>query len=602
MEKWLIQQGIGDIENETQSWSFIKQMKPRHGIAAPLDMKETLKGQVYCFLPLPIMSNLPVHINGHFALNTARRDLWKSTDPKRTISDDPRHTWNMNLISAIAASYYKFLSLAYHRTCQYKTYESYDQLKADVAKYYRLFPDLTSGVLEGFWHDLAVNTYTQLIQHKRSVRILAAIKNEKQGLLFLPDDDENGDSIAEETAHVLSVKWCPLQAGSPREQAHFFDPNGSQMTGPVNSSQRVPSNSAMAPFLNSYFSFSQPQRSQQRHMLQSAVGASNQVDSLQPILEMTGMVITYAPPSIRNNFSSRGLHLPTISPSTVYDYYKEFHNSRVRTYPCDIEESVFKTVSNFKYFLEYLLTEQRCFVEPSFPEGVALVITADGNVRTFQKASLILSSKWSHLFPNSCHRFLHPDLLPLNMAACYFLTACSHQNIRDYYYDQHLHGILTDTLPEELLDVESASNLLREDVLLSFWKCFTEDNVFVSCLDTIVKRWALLPSSSHQLFSTQSPLLPIVRSGDNNDVVMVLEALGMPFLEQWVPYVAHRFCPTMDQYSKVLQNLVILHRSSAIDRLSRDSVKILLRYFSHINLKAEPQCVDLIRSLHFLRM
>ena len=597
VEKWLIQQGIGDIENETQSWSFIKQMKPRHGIAAPLDMKETLKGQVYCFLPLPIMSNLPVHINGHFALNTARRDLWKSTDPKRTTSDDPRHTWNKNLISAIAASYYKFLSLAYHRTCQYKTYESYDQLKADVATYYRLFPDLTPGVLEGFWHDLAVNTYTQLIQHKRT--ILAATNNEKHGLLFLPDD-ENGDSIADETAHVLSVRWCPLQAGSPREQAHFFDPKGSKMASHIKSFQEGPSNAGMAPYLISNPSFTQPQTSQQRHMLQSAVGASNQVDSsLQPILEMTGMVITYAPLSIKNNFSTCGLHLPTISPSTVYDYYKEFHNSRVRTYPCDVEESVFKTVSNFKCFLEYVLTEQRYFVQPSFPEGVALVITADGKVRTFQNTNLTMSSKWSHLFPNSYHRFFHPDLLPLNMAACYFLTACAHQNIRDYYYDQHLHGILTDTLPEELLDVESASNLLREDVLLSFWKCFTEDNVFGSCLDTIVKRWALLPSSSHQLFSTQSPLLPIVRSGDNNDVVMVLEALGMPFLEQWMPYVAHRFCPTMDQYSKVLHNLVTLHRRTAISRISRDSIKILLRYFSHINLKAEPQCVDLIRSLPF---
>ena len=602
VEKWLIQQGIGDIENETQSWSFIKQMKPRHGIAAPLDMKETLKGQVYCFLPLPIMSNLPVHINGHFALNTARRDLWKSTDPIRATSDDPRHTWNKNLISAITVSYYKFLSLAYHHTCQYKTYESYDQLKADVATYYRLFPDLTPGVLEGFWHDLAVNTYTQLIQHKHSVRILVATNNEKQGLLFLPDDDENGDSIAEETAHVLSVKWCPLQAGSPREQAHFFDPKGSQMASHIESSQENPSsNTAMAPFLNSNPSFTQPQISQQRHMLQSAVGASNQVDSLQSILEMTGMVITYAPLSIRDKFSSRGLRLPTISPSTVYDYYKEFHNSRVRTYPCDVEESVFKTVSNFKYFLKYLLTEQRCFVQPSFPEGVALVITADGKIRTFQNRNLILSSKFSHLYPSSYHRFLHPDLLPLNMAACYFLTACAHQNIRDCYYDQHLHGILADTLPEELLDVESASNLLREDVLLSFWKCFTEDNVFASCLDTIVKRWALLPSLSHQLFSTQSPLLPIIRSGENryNDVLGVLEALGMPFLEQWVPYVAHRFCPTMDQYSKVLQNLVTLHRSTAISTISDMIVKVLLKYFNGIDFWSEPHCLELIMSLPY---
>ena len=37
-EKWLIQQGVGDINNESQTWQYMRTIKPRHGIAAPLSL------------------------------------------------------------------------------------------------------------------------------------------------------------------------------------------------------------------------------------------------------------------------------------------------------------------------------------------------------------------------------------------------------------------------------------------------------------------------------------------------------------------------------------------------------------------------------------
>ena len=75
-EKWLVQQGVGDIKNCKQQWSFIKQTVPKHGIAALLSTtrqtRTLFKGKVFCFLPLPIPStNLPVHINAQFVLNNS---------------------------------------------------------------------------------------------------------------------------------------------------------------------------------------------------------------------------------------------------------------------------------------------------------------------------------------------------------------------------------------------------------------------------------------------------------------------------------------------------------------------------------------------------
>ena len=600
-EKWLIQQGMGDLENQSQKWTFIKQMKPRHGIAAPLDANNTQEGQLYCFLPLPIMSHLPVHINGHFTLNTARRDLWKSTDPTRATPDDPKITWNKNLMQAIMSSYYLFLINAYHHTCQLQSYISYDQMRGDLVTYYRLFPDLTSDKLEGIWLDLAKNVYKMLIQ--RNPHILAVTDHEMPGQLFLPDDDDDDDDEGvadQQTTPTLSVKWCSLQSSIPREQVHFFDheqrPN---MALPVVQSSMVETYSfpdiTILPPRNTLAT--QPQTSQ-HPMLQSAVC---QMTNILSILEMTGMLITHAPASIRENFSSCGLALAKISPRVVYDYYKKIH-SQERTFPCDIEKSVFKTISNLKCFLEYILVlndQKRYFVEPSFPDGMPLVLTADEKIRKFDSTVLIFACNFCHLFPSSTHhRFLHPDLLSLKMAPCYFLNA--HRHMDTSFYHKNLHALLSNTLPEEMQGVQVDSDILDNGLLKSLWKCFTKDAVFQSCLDTIVERWAVLPSSCKQLFSTRSSVLPIVRPSLDDKLVTLLHSLGMPLLEEWVPSDAHRFCPQIKQHSKVLQSLASLHKKSPIE-ISPDSVSVLLRYFCSIDLVAEPQCVEQIRSMPFFQ-
>ncbi|CAI5478867.1 unnamed protein product, partial [Closterium sp. Yama58-4] len=37
----------------------------------------SFQGRAFCFLPLPVRPNLPVHINGYFELSSNRRDIWK---------------------------------------------------------------------------------------------------------------------------------------------------------------------------------------------------------------------------------------------------------------------------------------------------------------------------------------------------------------------------------------------------------------------------------------------------------------------------------------------------------------------------------------------
>ena len=81
-EEWLVQQGVGDISGDKREWSFFKHISPRHGLAVSLSpcKPHTFRGKAFCFLPLPINTNLPIHVNGQFLLSKSRRSLWVSNE------------------------------------------------------------------------------------------------------------------------------------------------------------------------------------------------------------------------------------------------------------------------------------------------------------------------------------------------------------------------------------------------------------------------------------------------------------------------------------------------------------------------------------------
>lgn len=70
---------------------------------APLD------GRGYCFLPLPVHTHLPVHVNGYFELSSNRRDIWFGDD----MAGDGRlrAEWNTSLLRDLVCPCYRRLLL-----------------------------------------------------------------------------------------------------------------------------------------------------------------------------------------------------------------------------------------------------------------------------------------------------------------------------------------------------------------------------------------------------------------------------------------------------------------------------------------------------------
>jgi sacsin len=75
---------------------------PLGSIAMPINSKEIndFHGSLYCFLPLPIPSPMPYHINGYFALiNESRQGLYKLSD-----MTNEKLKWNQLIFNDIIAS------------------------------------------------------------------------------------------------------------------------------------------------------------------------------------------------------------------------------------------------------------------------------------------------------------------------------------------------------------------------------------------------------------------------------------------------------------------------------------------------------------------
>ena len=583
-EEWLVQKGVGDIENKAQKWSYISQMKPRHGIAAPfVQDKNPPCGQVFCFLPLPIRSGLPVHVNGHFILDSSRRSLWKSTNPEEL---DAKSQWNQCLIEAIASSYAHFLNhIREHYSAKDGFIKNVD-VESIVRNYYSVFPrcllEPSKSIAEP-WCTLAKHVFKFLVQHNFSMLVVLIAANY---------ESQSCDTVQ----RALTIEWHPLRnIDDPLSQVFFWRGSGEK-----------------------------PQR-------------------VRSILERIGMKITCAPLWIRNHFKEANLDIPLISPETIFQYYIKFYYQILgeKSLPCMITATLFKSVDDFKTFSDYLLasnestsnstsvylqlpvTNKQNKSFPQDPFGHPLLLTADSKLRLFEKSNKALLSKYLHVFPTCQDRFLHKDLLELPYSSSYFLSITDGEEVRVKIINELLQTILPSILRGNI--VHDASDHVKYQCLKVVWGCLVDETVFSSVLQEVIKTWALLLSTSNTLFRYSSsdnclPIIPFEAAFEDCNVIntsmrvysstydtkcasnVLKNFPNVPFLDtKVVPYEAvSKVCPQFSKPETILRNLYYVHQINDLTEfMTRDIVKILTQYFRLINFKVDSTSCSTLRHLPF---
>ena len=547
-EMWVIQQGVGDIEEKNQSWTFVKNVKPRHGLAAPVDVSGAknqqsgtqyteFRGQVFCFLPLPITSRLPVHVNGHFILNSTRRQLWQTTNPGE---EDGRSVWNKNLLSAIASSYTNFLSSA-HQHFVNQEYNKWNVLRDGVRNFYSIFPDADAQSLDEMWLAFAKECYKKTC--KSNTNVLAIVEQVSP---------HEGKELK------LAVSWHPIKSGSPSSQVYFW------------------------------------------------CEVYEQRKIVQPVLEAIGINITLAPFKLRSYLNDaikeEANKCPEITPSSVFHYYSQFYSQITSCqFPCNIGTTSFKSVERFKAFTRYILQSSAVYdskVFPSPPFGYPLLLTADGSLRKFDQHNKVLFSQFVKWFPHSSAYFVHPDLLDIKFSKTYFVKEGNNYGL--------IHRILSENLPHCLCDVPKCNNarsLYPLQNLQNLWLCFSLDPVFSSNLTSILNRWALILTTDDRLFSNISQLHPILPLSDgelsNVAVFNVLKRIGMPVVDTAVVVnTTGTRCPAISEHAEVLNSLFYLAQETDLStNLSSGDVGILVEYLRSINYRVQQGSCHQVKSL-----
>ena len=137
---------------------------------------------------------------------------------------------------------------------------------------------------------------------------------------------------------------------------------------------------------------------------------------------------------------------------------------------------------------------------------------------------------------------------------------------------------------------------------MKYWACFSEDKVFKSFLPCFLEHVALLITLDDRLFSTKSAMLPMYYPSEEScntviikDAVQVMAQLKMPFLDTSIVAVEVD-CPTISDHTRVLTNIVHIHKASPLTEVLKISeIKVLIGYFSsELVLK---DSLDLLQSL-----
>ena len=206
-EKWLIQQGYKDVHLVCdQTWPSIGKVFPKHGLAAPLALSDngnSFVGKIFCFLPLPGQSGLPVHINGQFFLDSNRRSIWKGDNN----SSDERKEWNDKIIQAICSSYVEFILEVKSTFVKIGIYLTENELKQDCNRYYSLFP---------YWID---ESSEKEINMTEECKDLARLFFEK----ISAESDNNILACVTKYQTNFVIRWhCLVDEADQFQQAHFY--------------------------------------------------------------------------------------------------------------------------------------------------------------------------------------------------------------------------------------------------------------------------------------------------------------------------------------------------------------------------------------------
>ena len=365
-EKWQIAQQVGFQEDVrgTIVDAFRKQklgMLPRGGVACLLE-NECLefplqrRKKAFCFLPLPLETNLPVHINGHFALDhESRRNLWRDEAGHVGYRSD----WNNSLLEDIVASCYIDMLVEVQKLLGFGPNRSTEnEVLGKIRILESLFP--REPTTDQYWETLVDSVYQEI--DKKKLNLLPVVRHSAQ----------RGRSL-------VDVTWLP-PTGMGKKKAFF---NNLAEAGPF-----------------------------------AKTGGKDKEEDIKKrrqrferLLLRSGFNLVAFSMKMHYSFQRSRVVTSCISASDLIEFYGTFgSNDRLCTIgpiPCDVSKTVFEDDYGVELVLSFC-KESDDFLD-KLP-GLPLLLTQDNRLQSFSNVYPKFLSRFEHLLPGSPQIFLHREI------------------------------------------------------------------------------------------------------------------------------------------------------------------------------------------------
>ncbi|MEQ2160522.1 hypothetical protein GOODEAATRI_000039, partial [Goodea atripinnis] len=468
MTSWMIcnRSGFPDIENVSKSVVSAHKNEditlfPRGGVAACVSHNYKKPHRAFCFLPLSLETGLPFHVNGHFALDSARRNLWRDDNGVGVRSD-----WNNNLMTSLIAPAYVELLIQLKRryfpgpdpTMTIVQGTPLHVVKDTMRKFLFFFPANRLDI-QADWYCLVKAVYNNI--HADLKRLLPVVRAAHM---------DNSEMHS-----VIYISWVNTSTAN-KGRAFFDNLLQDELQHLKTTEYNITSRKSVAE--NIY---------RLKTLLLdigfNLVHSCDETTNLYLCLEDAGIPVTYVTPSDVRHF----LHTFS-SPDT---------SCHVGKLPCRLPQSTFKLVHNLKLLVDY------CFKEIEVDEvkidGLPLLITMDNMLQVFDsKRSKFLTSHHElissrkDMFMNTLYMRYSNILLKAGVSKPFDISSFS--------------DLLGSVLPREYrtkIPVKWKDTFPSESWLKNVWS-FISENVavkedqtdikpsFETVLD-ILKDWALLP-------------------------------------------------------------------------------------------------------------
>ncbi|XP_020614876.1 sacsin-like isoform X1 [Orbicella faveolata] len=396
-ETWLIVQQVGFKEAVDKSVvdAFRKQklgMLPRGGVACLLESTNSReqrerKKKAYCFLPLPLETDLPVHINGHFALDhEARRNLW------RDVTGDYRTDWNNALLRDVIASCYltlldgvrAFLHLPIVQDRAESRSESRSNCRSTTLRklstYEELFPRLP--IEDTYWKTLVEAVYQ--VMSKKGMRLIPLVRKA----------EENSSRRREESygSERVQVEWFPL-SGTGKDKIYF---NNLEIKGCF---------AAKPP------KFGLESKEEKEERKRREEGRIKRKSKFEETLLETDLKLVAFSMTTFESLKKAEVEVVCLSPTAVMDFYKSFSDPdplcHVGKIPCPVNKTPFKNEQGVIRVLKYCKDDDHFLKNLS---GLPLLLTEDNNLNAFSESNPRCLSRYQNIFPCSPSIFVHREV------------------------------------------------------------------------------------------------------------------------------------------------------------------------------------------------